>query len=49
MGQGNYERQRQYVSNPKINKPIAEIYADLDAFTYEIYDNEPHRFGSILR
>ncbi len=47
MGQGNYERQRQYVSNPNIDKPIEEIYADLDAYTYEIYENEPHRFDAV--
>lgn len=44
MVRGNYDRQKPYLHTPKINKPIAEIYADFDAFSWEIFEDEPHRF-----
>ena len=47
MGQGNYERLRQYFHNPNVNKPLEEIYADLDAYSYEIFENQPERFNTI--
>lgn len=47
MGQGNHERLRQYFHNPNVDKPPAEIYADLDAYTYEIFENEPDRFNTV--
>ncbi|MEZ2231290.1 glycosyltransferase [Microcoleus sp.] len=47
MARGNYDRQKPYLRNPHINKPIAEIYADLDAFTWEIFEDQPHRFDTV--
>lgn len=47
MGQGDYSRQQPYFNHPHIHKPMEEIYADLDSWTYEIYPNEPHRFNSV--
>jgi hypothetical protein len=47
MAQGNYEIQRQYLHNPHINKPIEEIYADLDAYTYETNETDSHRFHTV--
>ncbi|NQE33506.1 glycosyltransferase [Microcoleus asticus] len=47
MVRGNYDRQKPYLRNPHINKPIAEIYADLDAFTWEIFEDQPHRFDTV--
>lgn len=47
MGRGDFQRHRQYFTNPTINKPLEEIYADLDAFTQEIFENEPHRFPTL--
>jgi glycosyltransferase involved in cell wall biosynthesis len=47
MAQGNYEIHRQYLSTPQINKPIEEIYADLDAYTYEIDETDSHRFDTV--
>lgn len=35
---GDY--QYDYLHNPDINKPIEQIYADLDAFTLELFDEE---------
>ncbi|MEL7038001.1 MAG: glycosyltransferase [Cyanobacteria bacterium J06592_8] len=47
MGQGKHERLRQYFHNPHVNKPLEDIYADLDAYTYEIFENEPDRFHTV--
>ncbi|MGB3535809.1 MAG: glycosyltransferase [Microcoleaceae cyanobacterium] len=47
MAQGNYEIYRQYISHPNINKSIEEIYADLDAYTYEIDRTESDRFDTV--
>ncbi len=47
MAQGNYNSQRPYVSNPKIEKPIEAIYADLDAYSYEIDEADVHRFETV--
>ena len=46
MVRGNYDRQKPYLRNPHINKPIAEIYADLDAFSWEIFEDQPDRFDT---
>ncbi len=32
----------QYINNPNIDKPIEEIYADIDGYSWEIYEDEPH-------
>jgi glycosyltransferase involved in cell wall biosynthesis len=32
---------REYFANPRIDKPLAEIYADLDAYTMEVFADEP--------
>lgn len=47
MGRGDYERHRPYFSNPNISKSLPEIYADLDAFTQEIFETETNRFETI--
>src|SRR3990170_4260045 len=47
MVRGNYDRQKPYLRTPHINKPIAEIYADLDAFSWEIFEDQPHRFDTV--
>ena len=47
MARGNYERHKPYLRNPHINKPIAEIYADLDAFSWEIFEDQPQRFDTV--
>lgn len=47
MAQGSYQVQQSYFSNPTMNKPIEEIYADLDAYSYEITETESHRFDTV--
>jgi len=47
MGQGDYGRQHPYLNCPRVDKPIEEIYADLDSFSYEITDKEPERFNTV--
>jgi glycosyltransferase involved in cell wall biosynthesis len=41
MPKGDYNRQIPYNTNPNINKPIEEIYGDLDAYTVEVFEDEP--------
>src|SRR5262245_34196995 len=31
---------REYISNPNIDKPIEEIYSDLDSFTWELIEQD---------
>ncbi|MBD2314867.1 glycosyltransferase family 4 protein [Desertifilum sp. FACHB-1129] len=47
MGRGDFQRHRQYLMNPDIRKPLDEIYADLDAFTQEIFETDTERFSTI--
>jgi glycosyltransferase involved in cell wall biosynthesis len=47
MVRGNYDRQKPYLHTSRINKPIEEIYADLDAFSWEIFEDQPHRFDTV--
>lgn len=47
MVRGEYERQQPYLHNPYIQKSLPEIYADLDAFTWEIFDDRPDRFDTV--
>lgn len=47
MVRGNYERQHPYLHTAQIHKPIEEIYADLDAFSWEIFEDQPSRFDTI--
>ncbi len=47
MGTGDYQRHRQYFKTPQINKPLSEIYADLDAFTQEIFETDTDRFSTV--
>ncbi|HEY9783966.1 MAG TPA: glycosyltransferase [Candidatus Obscuribacterales bacterium] len=37
----------EYLSNPKIDKAIEEIYADLDAYVHEYFDDEPQHYKDI--
>lgn len=37
----------EYFQNTDIQKPLAEIYEDFDQFTYEIFEDEVHSFGSV--
>ncbi|KDR59256.1 glycosyltransferase [Arthrospira platensis] len=47
MGQGDYSRQQPYFHDPKVDKPIEDIYADLDSWTYEIDKSQPSRFNTV--
>lgn len=47
MGIGNYQRQNQYFNTNQIDKPLEEIYADLDSWTNEIFEQESERFGNV--
>lgn len=47
MGRGDYQRHRQYFKTPDLQKPLSEIYADLEAFTQEIFETDPDRFKTI--
>jgi hypothetical protein len=39
MPKGRYPTE--YFCNPQVTKPLAEIYADLDAYTIEYFEDEP--------
>jgi len=47
MGIGNYQRQSQYFNNPQIDKPLEEIYSDLDSWTNEFFEQEADRFENV--
>ncbi len=47
MGLGNYQRQNQYFNTNQIDKPLEEIYADLDSWTNEIFEQESERFRNV--
>ncbi len=37
----------EYFHNPSVNKPLAEIYADLDSYSYEFFGDDPTRLQAI--
>ncbi|MBY0403576.1 MAG: glycosyl transferase family 1, partial [Cyanobacteria bacterium] len=45
MPKGNYPFA--YLQDPYINSPIESIYQDLDDFTDEIFQDEPHLYPNI--
>lgn len=47
MGIGNYQRQNPYFNIDQIYKPLEEIYADLDSWTNEIFEQESERFENV--
>jgi glycosyltransferase involved in cell wall biosynthesis len=47
MPRGTHAYLYEYFANPKVDKPIDQIYSDLDQFTHEYYEDEPEHYREI--
>ncbi|HEY9783965.1 MAG TPA: glycosyltransferase [Candidatus Obscuribacterales bacterium] len=42
MPKGWFSKQKKYFQNPNIDQPLEKIFMDLDAYTLECFEDEPH-------